>query len=77
MNTNLYINKNVFFAFKNPMNKVKQFENQNKSKNHIILKYSECPNVSSLNVTTQNQKISEIQKMSYSRNKALYENSKN
>ena len=77
MNTNLHMNKNVLYAFKNPMNKVKQFESENKSKNHLILKDSECPNVSSLNNTTQNQKISEIQKLSHSRNKALYENSKN
>ena len=71
------LNKNLVFEVKNPINKVNQFEYESKSKNHLILKDLEVPNVSSLNVSTQKQKISEIQKLSNSRNMVSYENSKN
>ena len=79
MSTTVHINKNLGLAFKSPnhINKVKQFEPENKSKNHLILKDLDGQNVSSLNVTTHNQKITEIQKLSNSRNMVSYENSKN
>ena len=79
MSTTVHINKNLGLAFKSPnhINKVKQFELENKSKNHLILKDLDGQNVSSLNVTTHNQKITEIQKLSNSRNMVSYENSKN
>ena len=77
INTNVHLNKNLVFEVKNPINKVNQFEYESKSKNHLILKDLEVPNVSSLNVSTQKQKISEIQKLSNSRNMVSYENSKN
>ena len=77
INTNVHMNKNLVFTVKNPINKVNQFEYESKSKNHLILKDLDVPNISSLNVSTQKQKISEIQKLSNSRNMVSYENSKN
>ena len=77
MNTNLNINKNIVFTYRNPLNKINQYEYENKSKNNLILKDLDCPNVSSLNNTSHNQRIAEIQKMSNNRNMVIYENSKN
>jgi hypothetical protein len=77
MNTNLYINKNIVFSFKSPLNKTNLFESENKSKSNLILKDLDLPNISSLNITSQNQKITENQKISNNPNMISYENSNN
>jgi hypothetical protein len=79
MNTslNMNINKNLVCSFKSSLNKENPFENESKSKNNLILKDLDTPNVSSLNITTQNHRITEMQKISNNRNINLYENSRN
>jgi hypothetical protein len=79
MNTslNMNINKNLVCSFKSSLNKENPFENESKSKNNLILKDLDTPNVSSLNITTKNHRITEMQKISNNRNMNLYENSRN
>ena len=78
MNTslNMKINKNFVCSFKSSLNKENPFESESKSKNNLILKDLDTPNVSSLNITTKNHRITEMQKMSNNRNINLYENSR-
>ena len=76
MKINLPINKSLVFTINNPLNKTNQFEYENKSRNHLILKDLD-PNISSLNINTHNQKFTEIQKSSINRNMISLENSKN
>jgi hypothetical protein len=71
-------NKKKIFSPKNPLDNIKQIENENKSKNNLILKDNSCTNISSLNA--ENKKSNESQKYTIikrNKNVVSFENSKN